>query len=58
MGLYLVFIVWRGLSYAKAHGNAEEYFLAGRSATRPLVGLSLYASNMSSNSLVGLAGSA
>ncbi len=58
IGLYLVFIVWRGLSYAKAHTNAEEYFLAGRSLTWPLVGLSLYASNMSSSSLVGLAGSA
>ena len=58
VGIYLVFIVWRGLSYAKAHTNAEEYFLAGRSLTWPLVGLSLYASNMSSSSLVGLAGSA
>ena len=57
IGLYLVFIVWRGISYAKAHENAEDYFLAGRSLTWPLVGLSLYASNMSSSSLIGLAGS-
>jgi SSS family solute:Na+ symporter len=54
---YLIFIIWRGISYAKAHENAEEYFLAGRSLTWPLVGLSLYASNMSSSSLIGLAGS-
>ncbi|MCW8809707.1 MAG: sodium:solute symporter [Ignavibacteriaceae bacterium] len=55
--LYLVFILWKGFSLAKTHDNAEEYFLAGRSLVWPLVGLSLFASNMSSSSLVGLAGS-
>ena len=54
---YLAFILWRGFSYAKTHDNAEDYFLAGRSLVWPLVGLSLFASNMSSSSLVGLAGS-
>ncbi len=54
---YLGFIIWRGLSYAKAQANAEDYFLAGRSLIWPLVGLSLFASNMSSSSLIGLAGS-
>ncbi|MCW8805485.1 MAG: sodium:solute symporter [Ignavibacteriaceae bacterium] len=54
---YLVFILWRGFSYVKAHDNAEDYFLAGRSLVWPLIGLSLFASNMSSSSLVGLAGS-
>ena len=54
---YLVFILWRGFSYVKTHDNAEDYFLAGRSLVWPLVGLSLFASNMSSSSLIGLAGS-
>ena len=54
---YLGFILWRGFSYVKTHNNAEDYFLAGRSLVWPLVGLSLFASNMSSSSLVGLAGS-
>lgn len=54
---YLGFILWRGFSYVKTHENAEDYFLAGRSLVWPLVGFSLFASNMSSSSLVGLAGS-
>ncbi len=54
---YLLFIIWRGFTYVRAHENAEQYFLAGRSLTWPLIGLSLFASNMSSSSLVGLAGS-
>lgn len=54
---YFIFIMYRGFHYVKKHENAEEYFLAGRSLTWPLIGLSLFASNMSSSSLVGLAGS-
>lgn len=54
---YFFFIIWRGFSYVKKHESAEEFFLAGRSLTWPLIGLSLFASNMSSSSLVGLAGS-
>lgn len=54
---YFLFILWRGFSYVKQHEDAEEYFLAGRSLSWPLIGLSLYASNMSSSSLVGMAGS-
>ncbi|NOZ04567.1 MAG: sodium/solute symporter [FCB group bacterium] len=58
VGVYVVFIVALGLHFAKKHESAEEYFLGGRKFTWPLIGLSLYASNMSSSSLVGLAGSA
>ena len=47
--LYLVFILWKGFSYVKTHDNAEEYFLAGRSLIWPVVGLSLFASNISSS---------
>ncbi len=57
IALYFIFIIWRGFVYIKRHENAEQYFLAGRSLTWPLIGLSLFASNMSSSSLIGLAGS-
>lgn len=54
---YFAFIIWRGIGYAKKHENAEDYFLASRSLTWPLIGLSLYASNISSSSLIGMAAS-
>ncbi len=53
---YLLFVVALGFYFGKKHENAEDYFLAGRTLTWPLIGFSLFASNMSSNSLVGLAG--
>ena len=55
--LYFGFIIWRGIGYAKKHKNAEDYFLASRSLTWPFIGLSLYASNISSSSLIGMAAS-
>jgi len=55
---YAVFVIILGLRYAKKSKSTEDYFLGGRRFTWPLVGLSLYASNMSSSSLIGLAGSA
>jgi SSS family solute:Na+ symporter len=54
---YFAFIIYRGIGYAKKHTNAEDYFLASRSLTWPLIGLSLYASNISSSSLIGMAAS-
>lgn len=54
--VYLIFVVLLGFYFGKKHEDAEDYFLAGRSLTWPLIGFSLFASNMSSNSLVGLAG--
>ncbi len=53
---YLLFVVALGFYFGKKHEDAEDYFLAGRNLTWPLIGFSLFASNMSSNSLVGLAG--
>lgn len=55
--VYLLFVVLLGLYFGSKHKDAEDYFLAGRSLTWPLIGFSLFASNMSSNSLVGLTGS-
>jgi len=54
--VYLIFVVLLGFYFGKKHDDAEDYFLAGRTLTWPLIGFSLFASNMSSNSLVGLAG--
>jgi SSS family solute:Na+ symporter len=53
---YLIFVILLGFYFSKKHENAEDYFLAGRSLTWPVIGFSLFASNMSSNSLMGLAG--
>lgn len=53
---YLVFVTGLGFYFGTKHKDAEDYFLAGRNLTWPIIGFSLFASNMSSNSLVGLAG--
>ncbi len=53
---YLLAVVALGFYFGNKHKNAEDYFLAGRNLTWPIIGFSLFASNMSSNSLVGLAG--
>ena len=54
---YGVFIIAYGLYHAK-RDSSEEYFLAGRDMTWPIVGISLFAANISSSTLVGLAGDA
>lgn len=54
--VYLLGVVALGFYFGNKHKNAEDYFLAGRNLTWPIIGFSLFASNMSSNSLVGLAG--
>lgn len=53
---YLLFVIFLGFYFSQKHKNAEDYFLAGRSLTWPIIGFSLFASNMSSNSLTGLSG--
>lgn len=58
VGIYLVVILAIGLYFSKRHETAEEYFLAGRKLKWPFIGLSLYASNISTGSLVGMAGAA
>ena len=57
MVAYAVFIIGYGLYHAKQK-SSEEYFLGGRSLTWPVVGISLFAANISSSTLIGLAGSA
>ncbi|MCR9287005.1 MAG: sodium:solute symporter [Bacteroidetes bacterium] len=57
MILYGVLIIGYGLYHAKRE-SSEEYFLAGRNMLWPIVGISLFAANISSSTLVGLAGDA
>jgi SSS family solute:Na+ symporter len=57
MLLYAVFIIGYGLYHAK-RSDSEDYFLGGRSMTWPIVGIALFAANISSSTLVGLAGDA
>ncbi|MFU8812706.1 MAG: sodium:solute symporter [Balneolaceae bacterium] len=56
--VYIVVIVWIGIWVSRNTDDTADYFLAGRSLTWYLIGFSLLASNMSSTSLIGMAGSA
>ncbi|BCX50016.1 sodium/glucose cotransporter 2 [Haloferula helveola] len=58
IGGYLVFVLWLGFWIGRKHEGAEDYFLAGRSMTWLFIGVSLFASNISSTTLIGLAGDA
>ncbi|MDA1333502.1 MAG: sodium transporter, partial [Bacteroidetes bacterium] len=58
IGIYLLVIIGIGLWVSRRTDTEEDYFLAGRSLTWPLIGLSLFASNVSSSTLIGLAGDA
>ena len=53
MVIYAIAMVWYGLSKAKQQ-SSEDYFLAGRDMTWPIVGISLFAANISSSTLIGL----
>ena len=55
---YVLGIIALGLLVARRRANAEDYFLASRSSTWPVIGLALLASNISSTTLIGLAGAA
>jgi SSS family solute:Na+ symporter len=56
--LYLASALAIGLWAGRGHTAKDDFFLAHRAMTWPVVGLSLFASNISSTALVGLAGSA
>ena len=53
---YLAGTIALGIWLSRRHETPEDYFLAGRSMPWAIVGLSLFASNISSTTLVGLAG--
>lgn len=58
VGLYVVFIIAVGFYVSKRASTTDDYFLAGRTLTWWLIGFSLFASNVSSSTLVGLSSSA
>jgi SSS family solute:Na+ symporter len=51
-------IVGIGLAASRRRAKAEDYFLASRASRWPAIGLALFASNISSTAIVGLAGAA
>jgi SSS family solute:Na+ symporter len=53
---YIIAALALGFYVGRKAEDSEGYFLAGRKLVWPLVGFSLYASNMSGSSFVGLAG--
>ena len=55
--VYLVGIVVYGIRKGKKE-SSEDYFLAGRNMIWPIVGISLFAANIGSNTLIGLASDA
>lgn len=52
---YFVITISLGLHFARRWKGSEDFFLAGRSLTWPLIGLSLFATNISAEHFVGLA---
>lgn len=56
--IYLVAVGWLGWRVGRGTHNADQLFLAGRSLGFGVIGLSLFASNISSTTLIGLAGAA
>jgi SSS family solute:Na+ symporter len=56
--LYIFGVIGFGLLMSRGRQNAEDYFLASREAKWPMIGLALLASNISSTTLIGLAGAA
>lgn len=55
---YALVIFAIGLYFSRKTKDSDDYFLAGRSLTWGLIGISLLASNLSSSSMIGMAGEA
>src|ERR1041385_1552669 len=55
IALYLAVTIALGLHFARRWKGSEDFFLAGRDLTWPLIGLSLFATNISAEHFVGLA---
>lgn len=58
VGAYAVVIVGIGFYVSRRQESTDDYFLAGRSLTWGVIGFSLFATNISTSSLVGMAGDA
>ncbi len=57
IAIYVAVILVIGLYIVKRQDTSEGYFLAGRKLRWPFIGASLFASNISAEHIVGLAGS-
>ncbi len=56
---YLIIVLSLGLYYAgKRDKNVDDYFLGGKNLGWIAIGLSIFATNISSEHFIGLAGSA
>lgn len=58
LAIYAAAMIVVGYFAARRGGGASDYFLAGRSMSWFMIGFALFASNISSTTLVGLAGDA
>ncbi len=56
--LYFITVLGIGLYVARKTKTSEDLFLGGRTFTWGLIGLSLFASNISSSTIIGLSGAA
>jgi SSS family solute:Na+ symporter len=59
IGVFLAFIgvvVAFSMFKSRREKTSEDYFLAGRGLTWPLIGLSIVAANISTEQFVGMAG--
>ncbi|MDC0384235.1 hypothetical protein OAN38_05265, partial [Candidatus Marinimicrobia bacterium] len=56
VGIYLLLIIGIGLYVSRKRSNTSEYFLADRNVGWFVIGSALFASNIGSEHLVGLAG--
>ena len=58
IGIYFVAVLLIGLLVARNTKTGEDLFLGGRTFGWGLIGLSLFASNISTSTIIGLSGAA
>jgi SSS family solute:Na+ symporter len=58
LGAYALLVIAVGVAVTRRSPDSDELFLAGRSLGPMVIGLSLFASNISSTTLIGLPGAA
>ncbi|XWN31658.1 MAG: sodium:solute symporter [Devosia sp.] len=58
IGIYFAIVLAIGIWVSKTTETGDDLFLAGRTLTWGVIGFSLFASNISSTTLIGLAGAA
>lgn len=56
--MYFVIVLLLGFWAARKTNSSDDLFLGGRSLTWGFIGLSLFASNISSTTIIGLTGAA